>query len=164
MTGLYVSPVRDVENKYDNYDTSDRPEQNGLSLHRSFYEYIIERKMQMKHILRGQVYLAILTGTGCEQRGKRPVLIIQNNIGNHFSPTTLVAPITSSKKKRNLPVHVPVESNRLYKDSVILCEQIQVMDKSRLRKKLCTLGDDVMEQVDRAVGVSFDLNGGNTNE
>ncbi len=118
----------------------------------------------MKHILRGQVYLAILTGTGCEQRGKRPVLIIQNNIGNHFSPTTLVAPITSSKKKRNLPVHVPVESNRLYKDSVILCEQIQVMDKSRLRKKLCTLGDDVMEQVDRAVGVSFDLNGGNTNE
>ncbi len=118
----------------------------------------------MKHILRGQVYLAILTGTGCEQRGKRPVLIIQNNIGNHFSPTTLVAPITSSKKKRNLPVHVPVESNRLYKDSVILCEQIQVMDKSRLRKKLCTLGDDVMEQVDRAVEVSFDLNGGNTNE
>lgn len=118
----------------------------------------------MKHILRGQVYLAILTGTGCEQRGKRPVLIIQNNIGNHFSPTTLVAPITSSKKKRNLPVHVPVESNRLYKDSVILCEQIQVMDKSRLSKKLCTLGDDVMEQVDRAVGVSFDLNGGNTNE
>ena len=118
----------------------------------------------MKHILRGQVYLAILTGTGCEQRGKRPVLIIQNNIGNHFSPTTLVAPITSSKKKRNLPVHVPVESNRLYKDSVILCEQIQVMDKSRLRKKLCTLGDDVMEQVDRAVGVSFDLNGGNTND
>ena len=118
----------------------------------------------MKHIMRGQVYLAILTGTGCEQRGKRPVLIIQNNIGNHFSPTTLVAPITSSKKKRNLPVHVPVESNRLYKDSVILCEQIQVMDKSRLRKKLCTLGDDVMEQVNKAVGISFDLNGGNTNE
>ena len=118
----------------------------------------------MKHIMRGQVYLAILTGTGCEQRGKRPVLIIQNNVGNHFSPTTLVAPITSSKKKRNLPVHVPVESNRLYKDSVILCEQIQVMDKSRLRKKLCTLGDDVMEQVNKAVGISFDLNGGNTNE
>ncbi len=118
----------------------------------------------MKHILRGQVYLAVLTGTGCEQRGKRPVLIIQNNVGNHFSPTTLVAPITSSKKKRNLPVHVPVESNRLYKDSVILCEQIQVMDKSRLRKKLCTLSDDVMEQVNKAVEVSFDLNGGNTNE
>ena len=118
----------------------------------------------MKHIMRGQVYLAILTGTGCEQRGKRPVLIIQNNVGNHFSPTTLVAPITSSKKKRNLPVHVPVESNRLYKDSVILCEQIQVMDKSRLRKKLCALGDDVMEQVNKAVGISFDLNGGNTNE
>jgi len=118
----------------------------------------------MKHIMRGQVYLALLTGTGCEQRGKRPVLIIQNNVGNHYSPTTLVAPITSSKKKRNLPVHVPVESDRLYKDSVILCEQIQVMDKSRLRKKLCTLGDDVMEQVNKAVGVSFDLNGGNTNE
>ena len=96
----------------------------------------------MKDIRRGQVYLALLTGTGCEQRGKRPVLIIQNNV----------------------PVHVPVESDRLYKDSVILCEQIQVMDKSRLRKKLCTLGDDVMEKVERAVAVSFDLNGGNTNE
>ena len=118
----------------------------------------------MKQVKRGQVYLAVLTGKGCEQRGKRPVLILQNNVGNHYSPTTLIAPITSSKKKRNLPVHVPVESDRLYKDSVILCEQIQVMDKSRLRKKLCTLGDDVMEQVDRAVEVSFDLNGGNTNE
>lgn len=118
----------------------------------------------MKDIRRGQVYLALLTGTGCEQRGKRPVLILQNNVGNHYSPTTLVAPITSSKKKRNLPVHVPVESDRLYKDSVILCEQIQVMDKSRLRKKLCTLGNDVMKQVERAVAISFDLNGGNTNE
>ena len=118
----------------------------------------------MKDIRRGQVYLALLTGTGCEQRGKRPVLILQNNVGNHYSPTTLVAPITSSKKKRNLPVHVPVESDRLYKDSVILCEQIQVMDKSRLRKKLCTLDSGIMEQVERAVAVSFDLNGGNTNE
>ena len=118
----------------------------------------------MKDIKRGQVYLTILTGTGCEQRGKRPVLILQNNVGNHYSPTTLVAPITSSKKKRNLPVHVPVESDKLFKDSVILCEQIQVMDKSRLRKKLCTLGNDVMEQVERAVAISFDLNGGNINE
>ena len=118
----------------------------------------------MKQVKRGQVYLAVLTGKGCEQRGKRPVLILQNNVGNHYSPTTLIAPITSSKKKRNLPVHVPVESNTLYKDSVILCEQIQVMDKSRLRKILCTLNPKVMEKVNRAVEVSFDLNGGNTNE
>ena len=118
----------------------------------------------MKQVKRGQVYLAVLTGKGCEQRGKRPVLILQNNVGNHYSPTTLIAPITSSKKKRNLPVHVPVESNMLYKDSVILCEQIQVMDKSRLRKILCTLNPEVMEKVDRALAVSFDLNGGNINE
>ena len=113
--------------------------------------------MLMKQVKRGQVYLAVLTGKGCEQRGKRPVLILQNNVGNHYSPTTLIAPITSSKKKRNLPVHVPVESDKLYKDSVILCEQIQVMDKSRLRKNLCTLNHEVMDKVDRAVAVSFDI-------
>ncbi|WP_295158315.1 type II toxin-antitoxin system PemK/MazF family toxin [uncultured Ruminococcus sp.] len=118
----------------------------------------------MRQVKRGQVYLAVLTGKGCEQRGKRPVLIIQNNVGNHFSPTTLIAPITSSKKKRNLPVHVPVESNKLFKDSVILCEQIQVMDKSRLRKMLCKLSPEVMEQVDRAVAVSFDITEVNENE
>ena len=111
----------------------------------------------MKQVKKGQVYLAVLTGKGCEQRGKRPVLILQNNVGNHYSPTTLIAPITSSKNKRNLPVHVPVESDKLYKDSVILCEQIQVMDKSRLRKNLCTLNPEVMEKVDRAVAASFDI-------
>ena len=111
----------------------------------------------MENVRRGQVYLAYLKGLGCEQRGKRPVLILQNNVGNHFSPTTLVAPITSSKKKKNLPVHVPVYSDKLFKDSVILCEQIQVMDKSRLRKMLCTLEPKVMARVDEAISVSFDI-------
>lgn len=111
----------------------------------------------MENVRRGQVYLAYLKGFGCEQRGKRPVLILQNNVGNHFSPTTLVAPITSSKNKKNLPVHVPVYSDKLFKDSVILCEQIQVMDKSRLRKMLCTLEPKVMAQVDEAISVSFDI-------
>ncbi len=111
----------------------------------------------MENVRRGQVYLAYLKGLGCEQRGKRPVLILQNDVGNHFSPTTLVAPITSSKKKKNLPVHVSVYSDRLFKDSVVLCEQIQVMDKSRLRKMLCTLEPKVMTQVDEAISVSFDI-------
>lgn len=111
----------------------------------------------MDKVQRGQVYLARLKGTGCEQRGKRPVLILQNDVGNHFSPTTLVAPITSSKKKRNLPVHVPVFSNRLFKDSIVLCEQVQVMDKERLGRKLCSFGPNIMSKVDTALAVSFDL-------
>ena len=111
----------------------------------------------MKKVKRGQVYLAVLTGKGCEQIGKWPVVILQNNVGNNCIPTTLIAPIISSKNKRNLPVHVPVESDKLYKDSLILCEQIQVMDKSRLRKFLCTLSPEVMEKIDRAVAISFDI-------
>lgn len=118
----------------------------------------------MMKVQRGQVYLARLKGFGCEQRGKRPVLILQNDVGNHFSPTTLVAPITSSKKKRNLPVHVPVFSSKLYKDSIVLCEQVQVMDKIRLGKRLCCLNDKVMNEVDTALAVSFDIKNGGTSD
>ena len=118
-------------------------------------------------ILRGQIYLAKLSGKGSEQRGKRPVLILQNDIGNKHSPTTIVAPITSSMKKKFLPVHVPVESNRLYKNSMILCEQVQVIDKSRLGKLLCRISDETLIEVDKAMAVSVGINknvGGNENE
>ncbi len=101
-------------------------------------------------VLRGQIYLAKLTGKGCEQRGKRPVLILQNDVGNKYSPTTIVAPITSSTKKKFLPVHVPIESNRLYKNSMVLCEQVQVIDKSRLGKLLCRISDKTLIEVDKA--------------
>ena len=122
----------------------------------------------MLRVKKGQIYLAYLTGKGCEQRGKRPVLILQNDVGNKHSPTTIIAPITSKKKKRSLPVHVPIFSNKLNKQSQVLLEQVQVMDKSRLVKKLCTLSDKQLAEVEKALAVSFgmnnEFNGGNANE
>jgi len=118
-------------------------------------------------VLRGQIYLAKLTGKGCEQRGKRPVLILQNDVGNRYSPTTIVAPITTAIKKRALPVHVPVFSNRLHKNSMVLCEQVQVIDKSRLGKMLCRISNKTLAEVDKALAVSVGINnnfGGNENE
>ena len=76
----------------------------------------------MIKVQRGQIYLAILNGVGCEQQGKRPVLILQNDVGNRFSPTTIIAPLTTSDKKKHLPVHVPVFSNKLFKKSIVLLE------------------------------------------
>ena len=108
-----------------------------------------------KNVRRGQVYLARLNGVGSEQRGKRPVLIIQNNTGNRFSPTTIVAPITSVVKHRQFPVHVPLYGRQFYKNSMVLCEQIQVMDKSRLGKQICELTEDELKEVNSALGVSI---------
>ena len=93
----------------------------------------------MIKVQRGQIYLAILNGVGCEQQGKRPVLILQNDVGNRFSPTTIIAPLTTSDKKKHLPVHVPVFSNKLFKKSIVLLEQVQVIDKKRLGKLLCSI-------------------------
>lgn len=122
----------------------------------------------MLRVKKGQIYLAYLTGKGCEQRGKRPVLILQNDVGNKHSPTTIIAPITSKKKKRSLPVHVPIFSNKLNKQSQVLLEQVQVMDKSRLGKMLCTISDKQLAEVEKALAVSFgmnnEFNGGNANE
>ncbi len=124
--------------------------------------------MKMLTVKKGQIYLAYLNGKGCEQRGKRPVLILQNDVGNKHSPTTIIAPITSAKKRRNLPVHVPLYSNKLNKDSMVLLEQIQVMDKSRLGKMICSISDEQLTEVEKALAVSFgmnnDFNGGNANE
>ena len=108
----------------------------------------------MVRVYRGEVYLATLLGEGCEQQGKRPVLIIQNDVGNRHSPTTIIAPITSSFKKSSLPVHVPVYNKRLFTDSVVLCEQIQVMDKSRLEKPICRLTEKEMSAVNKALAIS----------
>lgn len=112
----------------------------------------------MLTVKKGQIYLAYLNGKGCEQRGKRPVLILQNDVGNKHSPTTIVAPITSAKKRRNLPVHVPLYSNKLNKDSMVLLEQVQVMDKSRLGKMICSISDKQLTEVEKALAVSFGMN------
>lgn len=111
-------------------------------------------------IRRGEIYYAELNPVvGSEQGGTRPVLVIQNNIGNQYSPTTIIAAITSQISKAKLPTHVEVRAQRsgLEKDSVILTEQIRTIDKSRLKEKVAVLDDEVMGFVNNAIGVSLNL-------
>lgn len=111
-------------------------------------------------IHRGDIYYADLSPVvGSEQGGTRPVLIIQNDIGNQYSPTTIVAAITSQIDKPKLPTHVslPVTPGGLEKNSVILLEQIRTIDKSRLLEKVHSLDDDTMTRVNQAAEVSLGL-------
>lgn len=112
-------------------------------------------------IQRGDVYYADLNPViGSEQGGIRPVLIIQNDVGNHYSPTTIVAAITGKTGKTEMPTHVPVPpgSTCLAQDSVVLAEQIRTIDKSRLKKKVCHLDDGIMAIIDDAIKVSLGYN------
>lgn len=106
---------------------------------------------------RGDVYYADLNPIyGSEQGGIRPVLIIQNNMGNAYSPTVIIAPISSVNKKRFLPVHVGVDDNGvLPRSSVILTEQIRTIDRSRLMEFIGTLSEDFMKEVDQALRISI---------
>ena len=109
---------------------------------------------------RGEVFYADLSPVvGSEQGGIRPVLIIQNEIGNRHSPTVIAAAITSRQDKNRLPTHINVRADRcgLAKDSIILTEQIRTLDKRRLREKMGRLDDGVMRQVDAAIAVSLGL-------
>ncbi|MEZ2458112.1 type II toxin-antitoxin system PemK/MazF family toxin [Salinicoccus roseus] len=109
---------------------------------------------------RGEVYLADLSPVqGSEQGGKRPVVIIQNNVGNYHSPTVIVAAITGRINKAKIPTHVEISKDtyNLDKDSVILLEQIRTVDKKRLREKLTYLNEEKMKEVDKALMVSLDL-------
>ena len=113
-------------------------------------------------IRRGDIYYADLSPVvGSEQGGMRPVLIIQNDIGNRYSPTVIAAAITSQLTKAKLPTHIDVFADRygLSKDSVILLEQIRTIDKRRLKEKMGHLDDGVMERVNEAISVSFGLGG-----
>jgi len=114
----------------------------------------------MLEIKRGDVFYADLNPViGSEQGGIRPVLIIQNNIGNHYSPTTIVAAVTSRIKRAKMPTHVelPASKGYLAMDSVVLLEQIRTIDRSRLREKACALDNETLEKVDRAIEISFGL-------
>lgn len=116
--------------------------------------------MQEDSIRRGDVFYADLSPViGCEQRGVRPVLIIQNDVGNQHSPTTIVVAITGKNDRSNLPTHVPIPQQEasLNKNSVVLVEQIRTIDKQRLRKKICSLNDDVLKKVDEAIKISLAL-------
>lgn len=111
-------------------------------------------------IKRGDMFYADLSPViGSEQGGIRPVLIIQNDIGNKYSPTVIAAAITSQTTKNKLPTHININSNEygLMKDSVILTEQIRTIDKSRLKEKIGQVDQLTMSQVNNALGVSFGL-------
>lgn len=114
-------------------------------------------------VRRGDIFYADLSPVvGSEQGGLRPVLIIQNDVGNRYSPTVIAAAITSRMGKTKLPTHIDIYADRvgLSKDSVILLEQIRTLDKKRLREKMGHLDDDIMEEVNNAIAVSFGLHEG----
>jgi len=108
---------------------------------------------------RGDIYLADLSpAVGSEQGGKRPVLIVQNDVGNLFSTTVIVAPITSQDKGRNLPTHVPLSRNvGLEHDSMVLLEQLRTLDVCRFEKFITRLNGNQMEPVNHALLVSIGL-------
>lgn len=111
-------------------------------------------------IRRGDIYYADLRPVvGSEQGGVRPVLIIQNDIGNKHSPTVICAAITSKMNKAKLPTHVELSSRDcdMVKDSVILLEQLRTIDKQRLREKICHIEGDLQEKVNAALKVSLEL-------
>ena len=115
-----------------------------------------------RKIKRGDVFYADLTqGVGSEQSGCRPVLIIQNDIGNKYSNTTVIAVITSRISKAKIPTHCPIRAGQgLGRDSLILLEQIRTIDKARLRGFIGTLNSAVMQKVNKALAISVGLNGG----
>lgn len=111
-------------------------------------------------VKRGDIYYADLSPVvGSEQGGLRPVLIVQNDVGNRYSPTVIAAAITSRVGKTKLPTHIDVyaDSYGLAKDSVILLEQIRTLDKKRLKEKMGHLDNTLMSRVDDAISISFGL-------
>lgn len=112
------------------------------------------------NIKRGDIYYADLSPVvGSEQGGVRPVLIVQNNVGNKFSPTVIAAAITSQQSKANLPTHIPLHANTsgLAKDSVVLLEQVRTIDKKRLKEKMGSIDDASMSAINDAISISFGL-------
>lgn len=111
-------------------------------------------------VKRGDIFYADLSPViGSEQGGIRPVLIIQNDVGNKHSPTVICAAITSKINKAKLPTHIEIDAGKysLVKDSVVLLEQIRTIDKKRLREKIGHLDKSLMDKVDKALLVSFNL-------
>ena len=115
------------------------------------------RRVRNVLVKRGDIFYADLSPVvGSEQGGIRPVLILQNDVGNKYSPTIICAAITSQINKAKLPTHIEINST-LVKDSVALLEQVRTIDKKRLREKICHLDERLMKQVNRALLVSLGL-------
>jgi len=112
----------------------------------------------MNNIHRGEIYYADCPfSVGSEQCGFRPVLILQNDIGNHYSPTTIVAAITSRKTKKPLPTHLSIPLGHIGQMSTVLLEQIRTIDKSRLSSYIGRLDKDTMAKVDHAIITSLGI-------
>lgn len=126
----------------------------------SVHQSTRKKKTEVLLVKRGEIYFADMgEGVGSEQNGIRPVLVLQNDVGNKFSPTTIVALITSINKKMNLPVHleIPKSISRLPQDSVVLLEQIRTIDKKRLLKKVSFLDSETMNEIDEKILISLGL-------
>jgi len=124
------------------------------------YKRYLDYKEEVSKMRRGDVYYADLRPViGSEQGGIRPVLIIQNDIGNKHSPTIICAAITSKMNKAKLPTHIELDAVKyqMEKDSVILLEQLRTIDKQRMKDKVCHLDQDVMHLVNRALKISLEL-------
>ena len=109
---------------------------------------------------RGDIYYADLRPVvGSEQGGIRPVLIVQNDVGNRHSPTIICAAITSKMNKAKLPTHIELSAGKydMVKDSVILLEQLRTIDKQRLKDKVCHLDNQILDKIDRALEISLEL-------
>ena len=111
-------------------------------------------------VKRGEIYYADLSPVvGSEQGGVRPVLIVQNDVGNRYSPTVIAAAITSQKEKAKLPTHIEInaQSCGLARNSTVLLEQIRTIDKRRLKEKMGTLDEQSMNQINSALSIRFGL-------
>ena len=111
-------------------------------------------------VKRGEIYYADLSPVvGSEQGGMRPVLIVQNDVGNRYSPTVIAAAITSQQNKARLPTHIEIEARTygLSKNSIVLLEQVRTLDKRRLRERMGCLDEKAMQRVDGAIAISLGL-------
>lgn len=117
------------------------------------------KKNNQPQCLRGEIYYATLSPSqGSEQGGNRPVLIVQNDVGNRHAPTTIIIPITSRFSKKPLPTHIEVDTScGLACDSIALCEQVRTIDKSRLSSRLGAVSAEVMVNIDKALKISLGL-------
>ena len=112
----------------------------------------------MREIKRGDIYKADLSPVvGSEQGGIRPVVIVQNDMGNRYSPTIIVVPITTRLNKKNLPTHTKINNSSLLKESIALMEQIRTIDKSRLIEFIGVMNESEMNRITEALRISIDV-------
>ena len=112
----------------------------------------------MYEVRKGEIYYADLSPVvGSEQGGIRPVIILQNDKGNRYSPTTIIASVTSRKKKNYLPTHIQINVPQMKRKSVVMLEQVSTIDKSRLLESIGKVDGSTMQKIDKAVKISFEV-------